>query len=103
PHPHAPALDPPSLHDALPIPSTTTPAPSWPRTAGNTPSGSSPDNVKASVWHTPVWVILMSTSPLRGGSTSISTISRGFPASKARSEEHTSELQSRENIVCRLL
>lgn len=28
---------------------TTTPAPSWPNTAGNTPSGSSPDNVKASV------------------------------------------------------
>src|SRR5690606_41852986 len=30
---------------------------------------------------------------------------RGFPRSvrKARSEEHTSELQSRENLVCRLL
>src|SRR5690606_283106 len=46
-------------------------------------SGSSPDNVKASVWQTPVWVILTRTSPLRGGSTSISTISSGLPASKA--------------------
>src|SRR5690606_41046250 len=26
-----------------------------------------------------------------------------FPFSKTRSEEHTSELQSRENLVCRLL
>src|SRR5690606_2815873 len=63
--------------------STTTPAPSWPRTAGKTPSGSSPDRVKASVWQTPVLVILTRTSPLRGGSTSISTICNGFPASKA--------------------
>src|SRR5690606_35427819 len=63
--------------------STTMPAPSWPSTAGNTPSGSSPDRVNASVWHSAVWVILTSTSPLRGGSTSISTICRGFPASKA--------------------
>src|SRR5690606_42038467 len=28
---------------------------------------------------------------------------RQFPATAARSEEHTSELQSRENLVCRLL
>src|SRR5690606_41736659 len=27
----------------------------------------------------------------------------GFPVRKDRSEEHTSELQSRENLVCRLL
>jgi protocatechuate 3,4-dioxygenase, beta subunit len=32
---------------------------------------------------TPVWVIFTSTSPLRGGATSISTTSRGLPASKA--------------------
>src|SRR5690606_14844524 len=63
--------------------STTTPAPSWPRTAGKTPSGSSPESVKASVWQTPVCVIFTRTSPLRGGSTSISTISSGFPASNA--------------------
>ncbi|CAG9221569.1 hypothetical protein PSP6_440219 [Paraburkholderia tropica] len=59
------------------------PAPSWPSTAGNRPSGSSPESVKASVWQTPVWVIFTSTSPLRGGSTSISTISRGLPGPNA--------------------
>src|SRR5215475_16231416 len=37
-----------------------------------------------------------SPSPTRPGSTSSSAIG-------ARSEEHTSELQSRENLVCRLL
>src|SRR5690606_40110618 len=30
-------------------------------------------------------------------------IERGFTQGQARSEEHTSELQSRENLVCRLL
>src|SRR5688572_32721357 len=29
--------------------------------------------------------------------------SRGFPARISRSEEHTSELQSQSNLVCRLL
>ena len=63
--------------------STTVPAPSWPSTTGNRPSGSSPLSVKASVWHTPVWVIFTSTSPFLGGATSISTICRGWPAAKA--------------------
>src|SRR2546428_2559714 len=30
-------------------------------------------------------------------------ISTGFPAAQMRSEEHTSELQSRSDLVCRLL
>src|SRR5690606_4338270 len=59
------------------------PAPSWPSTTGNRPSGSSPDKVKASVWQTPVWVIFTSTSPALGGATSISTICRGWPGPKA--------------------
>src|SRR5690606_16842356 len=63
--------------------STTMPAPSWPSTAGNTPSGSSPDSVKASVWQSAVWVIFTSTSPCFGPSRSSSTICSGFPASKA--------------------
>src|SRR5690606_6215078 len=63
--------------------STTTPAPSWPSTAGNTPSGSSPDRVKASVWQSAVWVILTSTSPFFGPSRSSSTICSGLPGSKA--------------------
>jgi hypothetical protein len=39
--------------------------------------------VKASVWQTPVCVILIKTSPVRGGATSISTIWSGCPAAKA--------------------
>src|SRR5690606_8646726 len=74
----------PGLTDVTPSPtSTTMPAPSWPSTAGNTPSGSSPDRVKASVWHSAVWVIFTSTSPALGGATSISTICSGWPAAKA--------------------
>src|SRR5690606_2435328 len=74
----------PGLTDVTPSPtSTTMPAPSWPSTAGNTPSGSSPDRVKASVWHSAVWVIFTSTSPAFGGATSISTICSGSPAAKA--------------------
>lgn len=38
-------------------------SPFRPRTTGNTPSGSSPERVNASVWQTPVWVTLISTSP----------------------------------------
>ena len=46
--------------------STTTPAPSWPRIAGNSPSGSAPDRVNSSVWQMPVALISTSTSPSRG-------------------------------------
>src|SRR5690606_32842814 len=52
-------------------------------TAGNTPSGSSPESVKASVWHSAVWVIFTSTSPCFGPSRSSSTICSGLPGSKA--------------------
>jgi hypothetical protein len=37
--------------------SITTPAPSWPRIAGNNRSGSAPDSVNSSVWQTPVALI----------------------------------------------
>ena len=63
--------------------STTTPAPSWPRMAGNSPSGSAPDRVKSSVWQMPVALISIRTSPALGPSRSTSTISSGLPASKA--------------------
>src|SRR5690606_14301704 len=33
----------------------------------------------------------------------VDPVTRGDPESPLRSEEHTSELQSRENLVCRLL
>src|SRR5215217_2878088 len=63
--------------------STTTPAPSWPRIEGKSPSGSAPERVKSSVWQMPVALISMSTSPALGPSRSTSTISSGLPAAKA--------------------
>src|ERR1700694_2933788 len=45
--------------------STTTPAPSWPRIAGNNPSGSAPDCVNSSVRQTTGALISTSTSPSR--------------------------------------
>src|SRR5688500_16806140 len=48
--------------------STTTPAPSCPRTDGKRPSGSDPLLVYSSVWHTPVDFISTSTSPAFGPS-----------------------------------
>ena len=57
----------PLSRDVTPAPtSTTMPAPSWPRIAGNSPSGSAPESVKASVWQTPVALISTSTSPALG-------------------------------------
>src|SRR5690606_40072472 len=44
----------------------------------------------------PPWAC-RSTSPCRSGS------ARSSVTSRTRSEEHTSELQSRENLVCRLM
>src|SRR5690606_40092790 len=38
-----------------------------------------------------------------GSSAAMSATLIGFSLNTARSEEHTSELQSRENVVCRLL
>src|SRR5215212_963003 len=63
--------------------STTTPAPSWPRMAGNRPSGSSPDKVNQSVWQMPVALTSTSTSPARGPSRSTVSIVRGSPAFQA--------------------
>src|SRR5258705_7983496 len=63
--------------------STTTPAPSWPRIAGNNPSGSAPDSVNSSVWQTPVALISTSTSPSRGPSSWMVDISSGLPGATA--------------------
>src|SRR6266480_5564679 len=38
-----------------------------------------------------------------GGAATYGTVRRGRPAVTGRSEEHTSELQSHVNLVCRLL
>src|SRR5215510_11452166 len=63
--------------------STTMPAPSWPRTAGNSPSGSAPESVNSSVWQMPVALISTSTSPAFGPSSSTSAITSGLAFSKA--------------------
>ena len=63
--------------------SLTIPAPSCPRITGNSPSGSSPDRVNASVWQTPVAFTSIKTSPALGPSRSTSTISRGSPEANA--------------------
>src|SRR5262245_10274967 len=60
--------------------STTMPAPSWPRIAGNRPSGSAPERVNSSVWQMPVAFISISTSPALGPSRSTVSMLRGFPA-----------------------
>src|SRR6267378_2514663 len=63
--------------------STTTPAPSWPRIAGKSPSGSAPESVNASVWQTPVALISTRTSPERGPSRSTVVTSSGLPGELA--------------------
>ena len=74
----------PTASEVTPSPTASTmPPPSWPRMDGKMPSGSSPESVKASVWHTPVATMRTSTSPFFGGSTSTSTICRGWLGPKA--------------------
>src|SRR5580658_4994142 len=63
--------------------STTTPAPSWPKIAGNRPSGSAPESVNSSVWQIPVAFTSTSTSPAFGPSRSTSAITSGLAFSKA--------------------
>src|SRR3712207_9194367 len=74
-----------SLHDALPICST---SPGWnsrpARRAGPAITSDRRDL-------------------LRGSTTRESSIASASPARSGRSEEHTSELQSRQYLVCRLL
>src|SRR5262245_52982690 len=63
--------------------STTMPAPSCPRIAGNRPSGSAPERVNSSVWHTPVALISTRTSPAFGPSSVTVVTSSGLPFSNA--------------------
>src|SRR5262249_53366540 len=74
----------PFLTEVTPGPmSTTTPAPSWPRMAGNSPSGSAPERVNSSVWQMPVALISTSTSPAFGPSSVTVVTSSGLPLSNA--------------------
>src|SRR3712207_8763540 len=82
-----------SLHDALPIYSSTTSGGSVPATSTPQP----PDSLLHSTAPSPERVTF--TGAGSGRSTSA-----GSPTPRAsRSEEHTSELQSRQYLVCRLL
>src|SRR5690606_41189645 len=92
-----------SLHDALPIYPL---PPEVPPVDGPIESMTSPPRPETSNWPTPLPIVA-------GVVPGISDISPSPPgrrlwppntsASRSRSEEHTSELQSRENLVCRLL
>src|ERR1043166_4734303 len=74
----------PGASEVTPAPtSTTTPAPSWPKITGNRPSGSAPDRVNSSVWHTPVALSSTSTSPALGPARSTSSTTSGLPTSNA--------------------
>src|SRR5690606_42016094 len=82
-----------SLRDALPICTGWTPRTSIPPTTCTRPSCRRRGTTTSS---RPTW-----PASTRGGSTGAARCGR--PTSSTRSEEHTSELQSRENLVCRLL
>src|SRR5690606_40306145 len=74
---------------------------------------SEPSITDRSEWHRPAARTRTRTSPRPGGCSRTVSIASGrdcaygagvpIVRSTARSEEHTSELQSRENLVCRLL
>src|SRR5699024_12151042 len=49
------------------------------------------------------WAAVVSASPMSPGSCPAASMAPSIPVSAARSEEHTSELQSRFDLVCRLL
>src|SRR5690606_41440738 len=89
PDTHAPTL---SLHDALPI-SGGTSRRCFSRRNSITPK---PSPTSSSVCETPAEPSIFTVLPTHGSVTSAMISGR-------RSEEHTSELQSRENLVCRLL
>src|SRR3712207_8765837 len=78
-----------SLHDALPIYPTWRPRPTW--RGGLTRSASSR------------WSRRPTTRGAASGCCGGGRGRRGATSSSARSEEHTSELQSRQYLVCRLL
>src|SRR5215472_16255506 len=83
--------------------STTMPAPSWPRMAGNSPSGSAPDSVNWSVWQMPVALMSTRTSPARGPSSLTVVTSSGLPGPKAtaaRTSIVSPCIRGRDAIAC---
>src|SRR5690606_42104585 len=87
-----------SLHDALPI------SPSWPPPPSSRCAGPIASRRRSSSTRTggPARNPTLDLPAVRGRRRSVRPARNRVPRSW-RSEEHTSELQSRENLVCRLL
>src|SRR5690606_41369111 len=96
PPPHLYTL---SLHDALPIFNRYTSASTrtLPGSTSRVRSRGRSHAESAGISHT------ATTSDASSDSTTVNAIPATRRAAMPRSEEHTSELQSRENLVCRLL
>src|SRR5207249_6158795 len=87
-----------SLHDALPI-SGAFPRSTMLRVLART---ARPESDGRQVWPTR-WFLPTTTMPLRDTEKRARSVSGLTPKQTGRSEEHTSELQSRFDLVCRLL
>src|SRR5690606_41447707 len=87
-----------SLHDALPISARSVcSSAARPATTCCSPSATRPLRIRTRSPAPPP-----PSSPTASRTSTTST-ARPSPSTPPRSEEHTSELQSRENLVCRLL
>src|SRR5690606_39806201 len=92
-----------SLHDALPISVSSDAAPRMLTSALTTVAVLATawvGSLSSTSWSTIAPPSAVAYSPVSAVSKGIDRIARTRPC---RSEEHTSELQSRENLVCRLL
>src|SRR5207302_10886739 len=89
-----------SLHDALPIWI-------WRRCSTWRSSDATRRILNPSARHRPISPASCANRPPNRGTACVSSVtstaSGSAPTCALRSEEHTSELQSRENLVCRLL
>src|SRR5690606_40235100 len=100
---HPPQLHALSLHDALPISSRTRPTT---RSAPSTPSSTAPCSTYSWTTTRPAphtCALCTGCASPAAMCTSWRSPMRSRVSVRVRSEEHTSELQSRENLVCRLL
>src|SRR5690606_41119904 len=100
PLPPPPALYPLSLHDALPILPSLTSIPCLPEPRAPSPNFALPSGVCTIPAVTVPRFALIADSSSTSMASALTAPAAILPA---RSEEHTSELQSRENLVCRLL
>src|SRR5690606_40496559 len=92
---------PPSLHDALPICTTSSSCAcscgtAWVKRSALPAKATTASSLAIT------WSALVASAPQVSATVRISPATSGA-SPKLRSEEHASELQSRENLVCRLL